>query len=441
MYTRRQSIVGRALLAPVLFALFLVTLTACGGTTADAPASLEDATFTRELGENQEPIDPTSEFAPTDQVNLALTFSGRPTGMVKTQFYFRDEQMSEATVDMADINSDIIFSIGQSTYVSFTFTPNTSLPISDQYRAETFLDDEPLGTYNFAIVPPADALPSKILDATLAQGADEEYTPINPTTEFAPDQTVYIVGRADLGVYTSIQADWYVDGALDAEGTRTLTMDENAADVGFSFSFLPEGGWPEGEHEVALTLNDAEVDRYAFTVSAAAAASDASAAGQLSFADLMTHADPNGVFTIDTPAGWTFTDDSDSGLLLNSWMAPSEDGYLMVMISENDSALSQDELIAHAEGVLNSAFGDEPAFELGDPVPQSDGSVLMPWVAEPEINGEQIAMLGLTYVEQRGSLLSIMMAVVPSGQEEQLWDAGLSNVVNSYALDATASIP
>ena len=69
-----------------------------------------------------------------------------------------------------------------------------------------------------------------------------------------------------MGLDTWIQADWYVNGEWDAAGTRNITVSENADDVGFSFAYLPDGGWLTGTHTVTLTINDVEVGRYPFAI-------------------------------------------------------------------------------------------------------------------------------------------------------------------------------
>jgi hypothetical protein len=107
-----------------------------------------------------------------------------------------------------------------------------------------------------------------VTQAGLAKGVDADYNPVEPATVFAPDEAVFLVGRGDLGVGTWLQAEWTVGGELDEAGTRSLTAEENLEDVPFSFSFLPEGGWPAGEHTVVLIMNDQEVGRYTFTVTA-----------------------------------------------------------------------------------------------------------------------------------------------------------------------------
>jgi hypothetical protein len=212
-------------------------------------------------------VNPGTDFARDETVYLSLKIKGRPKeGLVLARFYWRDTSIAEASVDLADVNSGLLFSVGEDTFAGYTLTHQDPFPVSDKYRADVFYNDQPLGTYAFRVVPPPEAIPSQVKQVTLAKGADENYNPVEPATTFAADETVYLVGRGDLGLDTWIQADWYVSGQLDEAGTRSITLQENAPDVGFSFSFLPEGGWPAGEHLVVLTMNDQEVGRYSFTI-------------------------------------------------------------------------------------------------------------------------------------------------------------------------------
>jgi hypothetical protein len=228
---------------------------------------IKEATFAHGLTEDMQPTNPGADFAPDETVYLSLRLNGRPKeGVVTSRFYWGDSLIADAGVDLADVNSGVLFSVGEDTYVGYTLTHDDPFPISDQYRAEVSYNDQPLGIYSFRVAPPAEAIPSQVKQVTLALGADENYEPVDPTTSFAPDQEVYLVGAGDLGLSTWLQADWYVNGALDETGTRSLTLDQNIADAGFTFSFLPEGGWPAGEHFVVLTMNDQEVGRYPFTV-------------------------------------------------------------------------------------------------------------------------------------------------------------------------------
>ena len=234
---------------------------------SEAGIEILEATFAHGLSEQMEPVDPGDEFAPDEPIYLALTIKGRPEeGVVSANFYWGDMFIAEAGTDLADVNSGLIFSFGENTYAGFTLTHEEPFPLGDTYHVEVFYEDQPLGDYPFHVVPPPDAIPSQVTAVTLALGADENYDPIDPTTTFAVDQEVHLVGEGDLGEATWLQADWFIDGELDEAGTRSLSLEENIPDAGFVFSYLPEGGWPPGEHFAVLTMNDQVVGRYDFTI-------------------------------------------------------------------------------------------------------------------------------------------------------------------------------
>jgi hypothetical protein len=225
------------------------------------------ATFAHGLSDQMEPVGAGSDFSPDETIYLSLQIKGRPKeGVITARFYWGDNFIAEADVDLADVNSGLIFSIGESTYAGYTLTHEQPLPVSDGYRADVSVNEQALGSYPFRIVPPADAIPTVISSVTLARGVDDSYNPVDQTTTFSAADQVYLVGHGDLGLDTWLQADWYVDGQLDEAGTRSLTLDQNAPDVGFSFTYLPEGGWPAGEQFVILTVNGQEIGRYTFTI-------------------------------------------------------------------------------------------------------------------------------------------------------------------------------
>jgi hypothetical protein len=235
---------------------------------ATSEAKLQDATFAKELGESQEPIDPTDEFYPDETVYLSLQFEGRPKqGVVSATFYWNDDEIATTEVDLADANSGVFFSIGETTYVGFNLTHENPLPVSPNYRVETALDGEPLETYTYSIIPPADALPSEISEVVLAHSATDTYEPVDPATEFVAEDEVHLVGSGNLGKSTWLRVEWYVNGEMDEAGTREVgPLEEDLENGGFAFSFRPENGWPDGEHEAVLIINDEEVGRYPFTV-------------------------------------------------------------------------------------------------------------------------------------------------------------------------------
>lgn len=472
-----------ARLAPL--ALLLALLTACGGGAAGSPTAtpreqptkvakeeptaapkeeptavpeeptpaatgeveVVNATFAKQLGENQEPIDPTQEFYPDETIYFSLEFAGRPQeGVVRSEFFWGEESIAAAEVNFADANSGVLFSVGQSTFAGFNLTHENPLPISGNYRVETTLDGDPLGTWGFAVIPPADAIESRVNEATLAKDRDDSYAPIDPTTEFTTDETVYLVGRGDFGTLAWLKVEWIVNGALDEAGKQTLgPMEENVEDTGFSFHYRPEGGWAEGEHEVVLYVNDEEVERYAFTVGALAAvptstSEETTSSAAVEFGELVQFSPESGLFTIEVPQDWEFSDNSNELSANYSWSAPTGTAGIIISLYENSEAQTEEQLTESGTDFVTTVFGDAAEFEIIETTPQSDGSVLVAWTASPEINGGPVKLVGLSYIEQRENKISLLNVLMPADQYDALWEAGFRQIVNSYKIDPSVSI-
>ncbi len=135
----------------VLAGLLLV-LVSCGG---DDKFELKEVTFAHGLTDEMQAVDPGSEFRPDETIYLSVTMKGRPKeGIVRAKFYCGDTFITDAVVDLADANSDVLFSIGEDTYAGYTLTHPNPFPVSDDYRAELFYKDEKVGTYAFSIASP-----------------------------------------------------------------------------------------------------------------------------------------------------------------------------------------------------------------------------------------------------------------------------------------------
>lgn len=232
---------------------------------------LKKAVFCHGLDEKQAPKEPAEFFAATETIYLSIELKGRPkTGIVSAKFMFRKDAIAEGKVDVATVNQGVIFSVGENTFAGFNLTHKNPLPIGDCYSAEVSFDGKSLGTFPFRIAPPKGAQPTKLLSVTLARDVDDKRKPVGETREFSGEEKVVLVGTADLGLSSWMEATWIVGGKLDDAGTRTLDIEENKKDVPFSFSFIPAGGWPAGTHEVVLHLDGKEAAREKFTVKAGA---------------------------------------------------------------------------------------------------------------------------------------------------------------------------
>jgi hypothetical protein len=410
---------------------------------SDGEAKLVKAVFAKALNENQAPVDETESFAPDETVYFSMEFEGRPKeGTIEAAFFFRDDEIAKAEVDFADTNSGVLFSFGESTFAGFNLSHTEPLPISENYRVEATLNGKKLADYPFKVVAPEGSTPSEIKEVVLARGATDSYEPVDPTTEFAPDETVFLVGSADLGKLSWVQADWYVDGKLDEAGTRSLTMQEDISAGGFAFSFLPEGGWPVGEHEVALTLNDKEVERLSFTIADGAAAEPTSdpAAGANTDGEWTSYTSSDGVFSIEVPTSWQQNDSSQDGAIATIWFNNEQASGVFVLIKSVEGETSSEELATQVQDYVQSTFGTDPDFEMSEVEAQADGSQRIVWSSAPDFgSGTPTPINGLTFIEQRGDKLSLLTLVAPQEGFDSMSEL-IDRVLNSYKIDPEATI-
>jgi hypothetical protein len=404
----------RSYMSPVLAVMVLLVSTlACGSgsgveptvaptkpSPADTPPpagiEIRKAVLAHDIDDDHKPVNPDTEFTPDEKIWLSITLKGRPKkGVVSVQFYLHDDLLVEAEGDLADVNSSVIFSIGEDTYLNFWLTGDDTLPISQAYRADVFCDGDLVDSYTFSVVPPEDAMPAVIHEVTLARGVDDDYNPIEPSTTFAPDEEVFLVGRADIGLYTWLRVRWYVDGELDEAGTRRFTATENKADAGFFFSHLPEGNWPEGEHEVVLTVNDEEIGRYTFTVREMA---------------LVPFEDSAGIFAISYPPDFDDIEESLDAGYTCTFDAPSSSSIIYVYFGDVGQPLTDEQFNNFAEGYSlagMSGFGEDTVEldrKLGDP-----GS----HVIYLEVESEETDVHGLAWVEEADGILAVLVLIVP----------------------------
>jgi len=95
---------------------------------------------------------PGSVFAPADTIYTMVIVDGRPkSGKVTAKYYLEGEYLTEATYDLADVNSGVIISIGEATYMSFYLTHEKPLPVSKEYKIELYLNDQKAGDFPFEV--------------------------------------------------------------------------------------------------------------------------------------------------------------------------------------------------------------------------------------------------------------------------------------------------
>jgi hypothetical protein len=134
----------------------LIVVASCGG-GGKVDFEVAGATFAHGLTDEMQAENPGSDFAPDETVYLSLTVKGRPkSGTVTAKFYYNDELIAEAGVNLGDVNSGVLFSVGESTYVGYTLTHDNPFPVGDGYRADVYYEGEKQGTYPFRVVGAAE---------------------------------------------------------------------------------------------------------------------------------------------------------------------------------------------------------------------------------------------------------------------------------------------
>lgn len=251
----------------VLIVLAAFVLAACGG-GAKQGIEIAEVVFAKELSENYEPVNPTSSFYPDETVNASVTIPGRPKeGVLGARFLYMDQLIAETSVDFAEVNSDLLFSVGQQTFTGFFLTHDEALYISPLYSVELLIDGVSAGKYSYTVIPPSDAIPTVVESTVFAAGITEDIGPVDPKDVFSPSEAVHFIGQGDFGRMSYLQADWYLNGEqLIQDCTAGVTFDQNLPDDRFSFSCKLDTGWPEGTHSVVLTIDDEIVTEESFSV-------------------------------------------------------------------------------------------------------------------------------------------------------------------------------
>jgi uncharacterized lipoprotein YbaY len=157
--------------------------------------------------------------------------------------------------------------------------------------------------------------------------------------------------------------------------------------------------------------------------------------------DLDTYTYDTGLFSIDVPDNWSIKDNSKPGEAIVLWTDPTGNALLVIDVFAGNGTRSQEELVDILETFLENSFGNEEDFIIEDPKPQSDGSTLIVWsYVAMATGGVKAELLGNSFIEQRGDLISIMTTTVPRDQFQELLPH-TNEIINSYRLDPNGILP
>lgn len=132
----------------------MVLLSACGGAkSADSTITIKSVTLAGSLDENYQAVDPKNQFFSTDTIYVSVDVAGQPkVGKLNGKFFYGDQLISEATLDFATVNQDIVISIGEDTFAGFNLSPSQPWPIDTIYKFELYVNDAKFGEYPYQVI-------------------------------------------------------------------------------------------------------------------------------------------------------------------------------------------------------------------------------------------------------------------------------------------------
>lgn len=132
-------------------------LSACGGTSTTSEVevsgiTIKDVVFAEMLDENYQAVNPKTVFGTTDTIYVSVVIDGRPKqGTLEGNFYYADQFISGATLDFADVNEGVIFSIGENTYAGLWLQPSQPWPAGNEYYFELIINGEKVGDFPYGV--------------------------------------------------------------------------------------------------------------------------------------------------------------------------------------------------------------------------------------------------------------------------------------------------
>lgn len=140
----------------------------------------------------------------------------------------------------------------------------------------------------------------------------------------------------------------------------------------------------------------------------------------------------SGLFAIDVPRGWSATETSTAEELIVRFTDESTNAAMLTNVLTVTRQLDSSGLDALLRAHLQASYGSEPTFAQEPPKTQPDGSQLIVWgYNAPLPDGTTARLLGNSFIEQHGSLVSLLTVVVPSDEYPRLRPQ-IDATLNSY---------
>jgi hypothetical protein len=149
------------------------------------------------------------------------------------------------------------------------------------------------------------------------------------------------------------------------------------------------------------------------------------------FGEFQTYKDPKKLFTVELPQNWTIKDTSHTDEIILSVADPADNAVVSIHVWTQDKPLTGG-AAAYLSNYLKDAVSTLNNYSQGDPKVQKDGSVgiYFKW-DEPLKDLGPVKMWGDAFIEQRGSVVGMIVFLIPEEQYKKKEDS-TSRLINSF---------
>lgn len=366
-----------------------------------AEPEVVSVTMAKELAKDYKPIKETAEFLPTEPFNCSVKVANLSKGAEVKTVWFYGEELLEEVPYIADESG--------SGYIGFTLEPEDYWPIG-KYKVKVYLNDQYAKEVDFSVVPPEDAIPSRVKKVVIAREVDENQKPVEIAEEFYPYETVYCSVNADLGVYSRLEARWYHEGELQEDLTTVFVAEENATNAYVSFYIKPDPALAEGEYTVKIYLDGNLAGTAYFSVLAIPTGMELYSSENLGFSILY-------------PSGWEVLEEAD-----HVSFQPAPDVTFSVGVVED----AEDTPQKIAEVIVESLKADYPDLEVSYSGPFSISGIKW-WEVDLSFteNNQELSSTLLVTVQDNRAYFIITLA--PAEEEDQ-WLETFVDMVASFRI-------
>jgi hypothetical protein len=161
---------------------------------------------------------------------------------------------------------------------------------------------------------------------------------------------------------------------------------------------------------------------------------------QIQVDGLTPYSYPSGLFALDVPTGWLRIGNSDAQQVSMAFADATRNGGALVVVREVARRLADPgDYLGRVLTNTSDQIGASN-LQLGEPVPQPDGSVRLNFTYEVPIQGQTATIEGRSLLRQDDTYVSFVAVVVPQQQYGALAET-IEAMLSSYQIDASVALP